>query len=111
MDNSTGALNWSVLGQQIGLGVLLGLAVGYVFKKAFKAVLIITGVLLVVLITLQNFDLIQINWGNIEALYDSAVQHPQGFYGIASDWAARFKDKIPVAGSFVVGFIVGLKIG
>ena len=79
---NNGALDWSILGQQIGLGVLLVLAVGYVAKKALKALLVLTGVLVVLLITLQNFDLIQINWTTIEALYDSAVQHQGGVIGI-----------------------------
>lgn len=108
---NNGAFDWSIFGQQVGLGVLLGLAVGYVVKKAFKAILIIAGVLVIVLITLQNFDLIQINWTTIEALYDSAVQHQGGFFGIARDWAEELKGHIPVAGSFMVGFLVGLKIG
>lgn len=109
MENGT--LNWSVLGQQVSLGILLGLAVGYVFKKAFKAALIIGGVLVLVLLVLQNFDLIEIHWANIEVLYESTVQHPEGLFGIARDWAEQLKDHIPVAGSFVVGFLIGLKIG
>ncbi len=108
---NNGALDWSILGQQIGLGVLLGLAVGYVAKKALKALLVLTGVLVVLLITLQNFDLIQINWTTIEALYDSAVQHQGGVIGILRDWAEQLQSHLPVAGSFMLGFLIGLKLG
>lgn len=105
------ALDWSILGQQIGLGVLLGLAVGYLAKKALKVLLVLTGVLLIILITLQNFDLIQINWANIEALYNSTVQHQGGIIGILRDWAEEMQKNLPVAGSFLIGFLVGLKLG
>lgn len=108
---SNDALGWSILGQQIGLGVVLGLAVGYVAKKALKALLALIGVLVIILIVLENFDLIQINWAAIEAWYNSAVQHPNGIVGILRDWAQQLQSHLPVAGSFMVGFLIGLKLG
>lgn len=104
-------VNWGFLAQRIGLGALLGLAVGYTAKKALKVALIIVAVLLLVLLTLQSFELISINWHVVEEAYTQAFQHPDGILGSLSDWAGQIETLLPVAGSFLVGFLIGFKLG
>lgn len=104
-------VGWQFLAQRIGLGALLGLAVGYTAKKALKVVLVIVAVLLLVLLLLQHYDFIQINWHIIEGMYQETLQHEGGIIGRFSDWASRLGDMLPVAGSFVVGFLIGFKLG
>lgn len=104
-------MNWPLLTQQIGLGALLGLAAGYTAKKALKLAFVVLAVLLLALLTMQNYDLIHINWHIIEAAYQSAFDHPGGIVGMFTDWAGRLDTVLPVAGSFVVGFLFGLRMG
>lgn len=104
-------VDWTLLGQQVGLGALLGLAIGFTFKKAFKIALIFIGVLVLALIAMQSYDLVSINWPRIEEMYYGIVDHPEGLLGVAKDWAIGFQDHLPVAGSFLVGFLVGLRLG
>lgn len=103
-------MNWGILAQQVGLGALLGLAVGYTTKKALKIALVIVGVLLLALLVLQNYNFININWEVVEETYTQRFQHPGGVVGYLADWATHIDTLLPVAGSFVVGFLIGLKL-
>lgn len=105
------SLNWGLLAQQVGLGALFGLAVGYTTKKALKIVLLVGGVLLLTLLVLQNYDFININWHIVEEAYTQTFRHPGGILGSLADWAAHLDTLLPVAGSFVVGFLIGLRLG
>lgn len=108
---SVESLDWGLLAQQVGLGALLGLAVGYTAKKALKVVLLVGGVLLLALLIMQNYDFININWHVVEEVYTQTFQHPGGILGSLADWASHLDSLLPVAGSFVVGFLVGLRLG
>lgn len=103
--------DWAVLGGQIALGTLLGLAVGFTMKKALKVGLVLLGILLLTGLALQHFDLITINWATIEELYVRTVEQSGGFFAMARDWAVSIGALIPVAGSFLVGFTIGLRLG
>lgn len=103
-------VNWGILGQRMGLGALLGLAVGYTAKKALKLVLILGGILLLVLLALQSFDVITINWHVVEEGYSQAFQDGS-IMGMLSNWAEHLDTLIPVAGSFLVGFFIGFRLG
>jgi len=105
------SVDWGLLGQRVGLGVLLGLAVGYTAKKALKVLLVIVAVLLLVLLLLQHYSFISINWHIIEEAYTQAFRHPNGIFGSLSGWASQLDMLIPVAGSFVMGFLIGLRLG
>ncbi len=103
--------DWSILGGQIALGTLLGLAVGFTVKKAVKVALVVVGIALLTGLALQHFNIITINWFAIEELYIRTVEQSGGFLAIATDWARSLGSLIPVAGSFLVGFTIGLRLG
>lgn len=103
--------DWSALGGQLALGTLLGIAVGFTVKKAFKVALILVGVFLLAALALQHFDFITINWFVIEELYVRTIEKSGGLWSIARKWARSIGALIPVAGSFVVGFLIGLRLG
>ena len=103
-------LNWPILGQQIGLGALLGLAVGYTAKKALKIGLIIMGILALTLLLLETYEFITINWENIENFYETLVDNPSGILGHLTEWAKSLASSLPLAGSFIAGFLIGLRI-
>lgn len=104
-------MDWAALGGQIALGTLLGLAVGFTMKKALKVGLVLLGVLLLTGLALQHFGFITINWVTIEDLYVRTVEQSGGLFAMARDWAQSIGALIPVAGSFVVGFLIGLRLG
>lgn len=108
---SVGGVDWAILGQRVGLGVLLGLAVGYATKKALKIVLIIVALVLLLLLGLQSLDVITINWHIVEQAYSQAFQQPTGIIGRLTDWAGELAILIPVAGSFTLGFVIGFRLG
>jgi len=103
--------DWAVLGGQLALGTLLGIAVGYTVKKALKLALIVAGVVLLGGLALQHFHIITINWDVIEALYVQTVEQSGGLLAMATGWAQSLAALIPVAGSFLVGFLIGLRLG
>lgn len=103
--------DWATLGGQLALGTLLGIAIGFTLKKAFKIGLVIVGVLLLGGLALQHFDIITINWTVLESLYVESVEQSGGFLHMARQWAESLGALIPVAGSFVVGFVIGLRLG
>lgn len=103
--------DWAVLGGQLALGTLLGIAVGFTLKKAFKIGLVVVGVLLLGGLALQHFDVITINWAVLESIYIETVEQSGGFFAIAKHWAESLGALVPVAGSFIVGFVIGLRLG
>jgi uncharacterized membrane protein (Fun14 family) len=111
MNMNIEAANWSLLGQQIGLGSLIGLAFGFTMKKALKITLIVLALLIAVLLILQHFQLISINWEVAENTYHEAIDHPDGIFGLIKDWAEALSQYLPLAGSFVVGFLIGFRLG
>jgi len=113
MDAGTvyGPIDWPLVGKQVGLGMLLGFAVGYVAKKAVKVALIVAGVLFLILAGLQHYDLISINWTRVEAVYSQAVNPPGGLDNALRNWVDSLAAVIPGAGGFAVGFFWGLRKG
>jgi len=103
--------DWSIIGQQVGLGSLLGLSIGYTTKKALKVVLIVVALLLLILLLLQSIGFVDIHWAVVEQTYSDTFDHPQGMLGVLTDWATSLGNMLPVAGSFIVGFLIGFRIG
>lgn len=103
--------NWGFLGQQAGLGVVLGLAVGYTLKKAVRASLVLIGVLTATLVALARMGFISIHWEVIESAYQGAMAQVGGAPGLMDRILAWFSSSIAVAGSFTVGFWLGFRKG
>lgn len=107
----SGDIDWGIIGGQLSLGVLLGLAIGFLAKKTLKILLILLGVLVLTGVALERMDVITIHWGNIEASYNAFLASSGGIGVMLQRWVTNFGGLIPVAGSFVVGFALGLKLG
>ncbi len=95
------------LGFQVGTGAVGGFIVGYAVKKLSKLVAIVIGLFLVALIYLGTQGIISINYG---ALWD-AVGNALGLAGSGFSWLVGIISLLPFAGTFVVGFLLGFKIG
>jgi uncharacterized membrane protein (Fun14 family) len=92
---------------QLGIGGIGGFIVGYALKKISKLLLILIGIFIVALIYLGTAGIISINY---EALF-KAISNLLGAAGTASTWLIHAVALIPFAGSFIVGFLIGFKLG
>lgn len=104
-------VDWSAIGGQIALGTLIGIAVGFTIKKTLKLGLVLVGLLVLVALALQQYDVIVINWTTLEQLYNDSIQQSGGLFVMLRQWAESIGSLIPVAGSFVVGFLIGMRLG
>jgi uncharacterized membrane protein (Fun14 family) len=95
------------LGFQVGTGAIGGFIVGYAVKKISKLVAIVIGLFLVALIYLGTQGIISINYG---ALW-GAVEKALGLAGSGLSWLVHVVSLLPFAGTFVVGFLLGFKLG
>lgn len=106
-----GQVDWALLGGQASLGALLGYAVGFTTKKAFKVGLVLLAFLLFAGIVLEQMGFLVINWAMIEEAYRGSVEQVGGLGGLIREWSDRFASYIPVGAGFGLGFVLGLRKG
>jgi len=92
---------------QLGVGGIGGFIVGFALKKISKLILIVIGLFLAALIYLSTQGILMIKW---DALWD-ALSNSLGLAGSAFSWLVGVISLLPFAGSFVVGFLLGFKMG
>lgn len=97
----------SPLGFQLGVGGIGGFIVGYAIKKISKLIIIVMGLFLIALLYLGTQSIISINYG---ALW-KAIEGSLGLAGEAASWIIGLISILPFAGSFLVGFLLGFKLG
>jgi uncharacterized membrane protein (Fun14 family) len=92
---------------QLGLGGLGGFIIGYALKKISKIVLVFIGLFIIALVYLGMKGIISIN-------YDALLESISGLLGMAytaSSLLVQVLALVPFAGSFITGFLIGLKLG
>ncbi len=92
---------------QLGLGAIGGFIVGFALKKIGKLFIVLLGIFIIVLLYLGVNNVISINYG---ALW-STIAGWLGGAGQAASWLVGVISIIPFLGSFLVGFLIGLKMG
>ena len=103
--------SWEVLGTQVGLGVILGLAIGYTAKKALRIALLLLGITVIAGVYLTRSGFITVHWESVEAAYEQYVNGRGGLGFLIKEWASSLSGYIPVSGSFLVGFVLGFRAG
>ena len=93
---------------QLGLGFVAGFIVGYAIKKIAKVLAIILGLLFLGLMYLMWKGIIEINF---DALRQFIMSNLHGVEAGLSELVGWIGGVLPWAGSFVVGFAIGLKKG
>jgi len=91
------------LGYQLGIGGIGGFIVGYALKKLSKLIVIVLGLFIAALLYLGIQGIIGIN-------YDSLWNALANSLGMA-EWIVGLVSLLPFAGSFIVGFLLGFKLG
>jgi len=92
---------------QLGLGGLGGFIIGYALKKISKIILVLIGLFIIALVYLGMKGIISIN-------YDALLESISGLLGMAytaSSLLVQVLALVPFAGSFITGFLIGLKLG
>jgi uncharacterized membrane protein (Fun14 family) len=97
----------SPLVYQLGIGGVGGFIIGFAIKKISKLIIILIGVFLVALIYLGAKGIISINYDSLW----KALEGSFSFAGQAASWLIGLVSILPFAGSFIVGFLLGFKLG
>ena len=95
------------LGYQLGIGAIGGFIAGYAVKKISRLIAIIIGLFIIALLYLGIKGIISINY---DALWNSLADS-LGMAGSAFSWIVGIISLLPFAGSFIVGFLLGFKLG
>lgn len=92
---------------QLGIGGVGGFIVGFALKKLSKLVLFLTGLFILALIYLSTQGIINVDYASLFNVLSGLI----GSAGSAFSWLVGVISLLPFAGSFIVGFLLGLKIG
>jgi len=92
---------------QLGLGGIGGFVVGFALKKITKLFIVIIGLFILALLYLSVNGVINMNYN---ALW-TTIANGLGLAGQAASWVIGLVSLLPFLGSFVVGFLLGLKVG
>lgn len=99
--------DWLSLGKEVGIGGVLGFALGYAAKKTLKLALIAAALLILLAVALETKGILTIHWANLESASQSVK--PDRMLASASDIIQRISGYIPGSGSFVLCFWLGFK--
>jgi uncharacterized membrane protein (Fun14 family) len=100
---------WDIFGPllpQMGFGGVLGWAVGFFAKKSLKVVAIIVAFIFIMLQVMGHFGYIDVNFVKMGDDF-SHYANEDFFSGI---WGF-LTHNLPFGGSFVIGFLLGFKMG
>jgi uncharacterized membrane protein (Fun14 family) len=94
---------------EMGTSFIIGLAIGYFFKKFFKFLLLILGLGLVILFVLESQGTIHVDDKMIESGVSTGIDSFNGLLTMAKDRLSSMK--LSSGASAVAGFFAGLKFG
>ena len=97
----------SPLAYQLGIGGIGGFVVGYAFKKISKLIIVLIGLFIIALLYLGTSGIININYDKLFG----ALANSLGLVGEAAGWLIGLISILPFMGSFIVGFLLGFKLG
>lgn len=92
---------------RMGFSFIVGLAVGFALKVAFKIALVVGGIMLLGVFGLQYAGLVDVNWTGVETHYDGWADWVAIQGNALLDFMA---DNLSSAASFFAGLALGLKI-
>ena len=92
---------------ELGFSFMVGLAVGYALKIAFKIALVALGLILLGVFWLQHAGLVHVDWSAVELRYDTWADWLAANGRHLVDFIGR---NLSSAASFVAGLAMGLKL-
>lgn len=97
----------SPIAYQLGIGGIGGFVVGFVIKKISKLILFLIGLFFILLLYLGTSGVISVNYDKLFNALTSLLS----FAGQAASWLVGIISLLPFVGSFIVGFMLGFKLG
>ncbi len=100
---------WEIFGPllpQMGFGGTLGWAVGFFAKKSLKVVALIVAFIFIVLQVMGHYEYVDVNFVKMAQDFNQYANEDR----FAAIWGF-FTDNLPFGGSFVIGFLLGFKMG
>ncbi len=95
------------LASQVGIGGILGFVIGYALKKILKFLLVLVGLFSALLLYLGFEGFVTIHYDKIEEVFTAFIENYGNEYALPSFIGTN----IPLAGSFALGFAMGIKKG
>lgn len=92
----------------IGLGGLLGVAAGYAVRVVGRVALFVIGLAFILVQLLAHFGIVTVDWLQLQTLTEPWFR--QGREGLGEWFSRVFLANLPFAGSFAVGFLLGLRM-
>ncbi len=92
---------------KLGFSFMVGLAVGYALKIAFKLALVVIGVILIGIFALQYAGIAHVDWSGMEGQYDTWAGWLSLNGGAFLDFIGH---NLSNSASFIAGLALGLKI-
>jgi uncharacterized membrane protein (Fun14 family) len=92
---------------KLGFSFMVGLAIGFALKIAFKIALVVGGLILLALFALQYTGVVDISWSGVEVRYDSWISWLSARAGAFFDFIG---DNLTSTASFLAGLAIGLKL-
>ena len=96
---------------QLGTGGIAGFVVGYAIKKLAKIVAVIAGLFFLALTYLATVGVINVHYDKLTEMIEGLIGAGNGGMEGATQWLAPIIANLPFAGTFVVGFALGIKMG
>ena len=109
MNEVTQTEGWHFPYLEMGSGFMIGLSVGYVVKKSFKLLLLLTGVALIGMFVLETKGVITLNKSSLDQNVSWIFEGFKYFVLFLKDRLSALN--IAGGAGAVAGFAVGLKMG
>lgn len=106
LPGSAGELFSEAFFLKLGFSFMIGLAMGFALKVAFKIAILAVGLILLALFAMQYNGLIDVNWAGLEPHYDSFAH---GLSMTAAAFLDFAGDNLTSAVSFFAGLATGLR--
>ena len=98
----------SFLLKTLGIGLLVGLSIGYLFKKISKIVLFVAAVIVILVFVFGHNEIITTNWLSVK---DQAIEVMNRHSDNISGRATVLLTNLPFSFGLIVGGWMGLKKG
>jgi uncharacterized membrane protein (Fun14 family) len=92
---------------ELGFSFMVGLALGFALKIAFKVVMLLAGLILLGVFALQYVGILDVNWYGIEVHYNGWVEWIGANGGAFFDFIGA---NLTSAAAFMTGLAMGLKL-
>jgi uncharacterized membrane protein (Fun14 family) len=92
---------------KLGFSFMVGLALGFALKMAFKLVLLVVGLILLGVFALQYAGILDVNWSGLEIHYNGWVDWLTVNAGAFFDFIGG---NLTSAASFMAGVVMGLRL-